>query len=248
MDSHRRRLRLPLAGLVLALPALACAAAALPPAEAPAPGEPPLRVAFLVVDGVYGTELVAPYDVLEHAGRLAGSAVEIYTVSPDGGEVVTAEGLRIVPRHGFADAPPADVLVVPSAEGSRDADLADEAMIAWVAETGARSRHVLSLCWGAFVLARAGLLDGHAATTFPADYARFAETFPAVDVRVNVSFVHDREAITSQGGARSYEAALYLAERLFGIEVARRVGEGLLISWPPHHASFLTTTDSTPPQ
>lgn len=251
MDSSapRRRLRLPATTFVLALPALACAAAGLPAAATPpeTPAEEPLRIAVLVVDGVYGTELTAPYDVLEHAAALVEREVRVFTVSPDGGEIVTAEGLRLLPHHGFADAPPADVLVVPSAEGSRDGDLADQALIAWVSETGARARQILSLCWGAFVLAEAGLLDGHAATTFPADYARFAEAFPQVDVRVNVSFVHDRAAITSQGGARSYEAALYLAERLFGTDVARRVGEGLLVSWPPHHASFLTTTDSAGP-
>ena len=237
--------------LLLVLPALACAAGALPPAPGTASdtaAEPPLRIAFLVVDGVYDTELMAPYDVLEHAAGMVQREVELYTVSPDGGEIVTAEGLRLVPHHGFADAPPADILVVPSAEGSRDGDLTDEATLAWVAETGARAEHVVSLCWGAFVLARAGLLDGHAATTFPADYARFAETFPAVDVRVNVSFVHDRRAITSQGGVRSYDAAMYLVDRLFGVDVARRVAQGLLIRWPSHHVDFVTTPATATPE
>ncbi|MEZ5333442.1 MAG: DJ-1/PfpI family protein [Thermoanaerobaculia bacterium] len=239
---------LPVLGAVLALALDACAAAGLPAADdetaAVAPGAHPYRIAFLVVDGVYGTELTAPYDVLEHAGEATRREVEVFTVSPDGGEIVTAEGLRLTPTYGFDDAPKADVLVVPSAEGSRGALLADHELVQWVATTGAASEHVLSLCWGAFVLAEAGLLDGHAATTFPADYARFAEAFPEVDVRVNVSFVHDREIITSEGGAKSYEAALYLAEHLFGSDVARRVGEGLLVAWPPEGAQFVTTPAS----
>lgn len=242
-----RRMLLPMAAMLLSVPAVACAAVLQPveaPAQATPAAEPPFRIAFLVVDGVYGTELTAPYDVLEHAARLVDRPVEVFTVSPDGGEVVTAEGLRLLPAHSFGDAPPADVLVVPSAEHSRDTDLDDQELVAWVAETGARAEHVLSLCWGAFVLARAGLLDGHAATTFPADYPRFAEAFPEVDLRVNVSFVHDRDAITSQGGTRSYEAAMYLVDHLFGRDVARRVGEGLLISWPPHHTQFVTTPES----
>jgi transcriptional regulator GlxA family with amidase domain len=61
---------------------------------------------------------------------------------------------------------------------------------------------------------------------------------------VNVSFVHDRRAITSQGGIRSYDAAIYLVDHLFGTEVARQVGEGLLVPWPPQHASFVTTPAS----
>ena len=214
------------------------------PAERPAwrpepppdlPADRPLRAAFLVVDGVYDTELMAPYDVFHHTRFHTGDrpAIEPYLVSPDGEPVVTFEGIRIVPHHGFDDAPAPDVLVVPSAEGSMDADLEDERMIAWVRETGAAARWVVSLCDGAFVLARAGLLDGHAATTFPADYDRFAELFPRVDLRINVSFVRDRKMLTSQGGVRSYDVAMHLVDHLYGERVAARVGAGLLIPWPP---------------
>lgn len=214
------------------------------PAERPAwrpepppdlPADRPLRAAFLVVDGVYDTELMAPYDVFHHTRFHTGDrpAIEPYLVSPDGEPVVTFEGIRIVPHHGFDDAPAPDVLVVPSAEGSIDADLEDERMIAWVRETGAAARWVVSLCDGAFVLARAGLLDGHAATTFPADYDRFAELFPRVDLRINVSFVRDRKMLTSQGGVRSYDVAMHLVDHLYGERVAARVGAGLLIPWPP---------------
>ena len=91
----------------------------------------------------------------------------------------------------------------------------------------------MSLCWGAFVLAEAGLLDGRAATTFPRDYQRFAERFPAVRLHINVSFVHEGRFLTSEGGARSYLAALHLVDLLYGEKVAAGVGRGLLVPWPP---------------
>ena len=140
--------------LLLALAVCACAGAgAAPPAGVSAPTARPAEspmpraatsVGFLVVDGVYNTELIAPFDVFEHAGHHlpAGRSLEVFTVSPDGAEVETAEGLRLRPDYGFATAPPIDVLVVPSAEGSRDGDLEDEALIAWVAATGARAQTV----------------------------------------------------------------------------------------------------------
>jgi putative intracellular protease/amidase len=198
------------------------------------PADRPLRAAFLIVDGVYNTELVAPFDVFHHTPFHTDPApgIEVFTVSPDGGPVTTFEGLVLHPDHGFADAPPADLLVVPSAEGSMDADLGNAALIEWVKKAGAEARWVVSLCDGAFVLAEAGLLDGHAATTFPADYDRFAERFPEVDLRINVSFVHDGRMLTSQGGVRSFDVAMYLVDLLYGPEVARRVGAGLLIPWP----------------
>jgi putative intracellular protease/amidase len=204
----------------------------LPPPEVPA--DRPLAAGFLLVDGVYNTELVAPLDVLHHVRfHTEGPGIDVFTVSPDGEPVTSFEGLRIAADHSFASAPPIDVLVVPSSEGSMERDLADAALIDWVRRTGAAARWVVSLCDGSFVLAEAGLLDGLAATTFPADYDRFAQLFPGVDLRVNVSFVHDGPALTSQGGARSFDVAMYLVDHLYGEEVAQGVGRGLLLEWPP---------------
>ena len=197
--------------------------------------EQAMLAAFLVVDGVYNTELIAPMDVFDHTRYHdpQGLGIQVVTVSPDGQPITTAEGLRISPDYSFANAPKADILVVASAEGSRDRDLENLALIDWVRRTGSEARYVMSLCWGAFVLAEAGLLDEHACTTFPSDYGRFAQTFPELDLRFNVSFVHDRQRLTSQGGIRSFEAAMYLVDLLFGEEVATGVGSGLLITWPP---------------
>ncbi|MDX1389412.1 MAG: DJ-1/PfpI family protein, partial [Acidobacteriota bacterium] len=116
---------------------------------------------------------------------------------------------------------------------SMGADLEDEEMIAWVRETGEQADFVVSLCDGAFVLAAAGLLDGHTATTFPGDQDRFAEMFPAIELERESSFVQDDRVLTSQGGAKSYDVAMHLVDLLYGEEVAAGVGRGLIIPWPP---------------
>ncbi|MDX1642818.1 MAG: DJ-1/PfpI family protein [Thermoanaerobaculia bacterium] len=222
------------------------AAASTDPTPATAPqtptgaaGESPTwRAGFVVVDGVYNTELMAPWDVLEHTAYQSGASggIEMVTISPDGGEVRTAEGLRLIPDHGFDDAPPVDILLVPSSRGSRDLDLENERLVSFVRRRGQEADLVISLCWGAFVLAESGLLDGHAATTFPSDYDRLARRYPEVDLRVNVSFVHDGRFLTSQGGVLSYDVAMYVVDLLFGEEVATGVGRGLLIPWPRSQA------------
>jgi transcriptional regulator GlxA family with amidase domain len=226
---------------ILAALSAACLATASPSpalaggdASANAPTERPLHAAFLVVDGVYDSELMAPYDVFHHTVFHTDPApgIEVFTVSPDGQMVTTFEGIRLLPEHSFETAPPIDVLVVPSAEGSMGGDLEDRRMIDWVRETAASARYVVSLCDGAFVLAQAGLLDGHSATTFPGDYDAFASRFPEVDLRINVSFVHDGKLLTSQGGAKSYDVAMYLVDLLYGESVAQGVGAGLLLPWP----------------
>lgn len=195
----------------------------------------PLRAGFLIVDGVYNSELMAPYDIFHHTPfhtkPLPG--IEVFTVSPDGASIVSFEGLTIQPHHSFEDHPPIDILVVPSAEGSMSNDLEDSRMMEWVRRVGEQARFVISLCDGAFVLAQAGLLQDRECTTFPGDQDAFAERFPALELRRGVSFVHDGPRLTSEGGAKSYDVAMYLVDHLYGESVARGVGKGLIIDWPP---------------
>ncbi len=201
-----------------------------PEQRAPVPRE--LQVGFLIVEGVYNTELVAPFDVFQHTAFHAQPGMKVFTVASSREPVRTFEGLRLLPDYTFTSAPPIDVLVVPSAEHSMDRDLENAELIEWVRQTGLRAQYVVSLCDGAFVLAKAGLLDRRQATTFPADIARFREMFAAqVECLEDVSFVHDGPAITSVGGAKSYEAALYLCELLYGREAAEGIGRGLVIEW-----------------
>lgn len=120
---------------------------------------------------------------------------------------------------------------MPSAEHHLDSDLENEKMIDWVAQTSTKAEYVTSHCDGAFVLAKAGLLDNVASTTFPSDIPKYREMFPNLDVREDVMFVHDGKFITSAGGARSFDGALYLCEHLYGKEVAQRLAQGLVIDW-----------------
>jgi transcriptional regulator GlxA family with amidase domain len=174
---------------------------------------------------------MAPYDVLDHVRFRTKDAPRIFTVAPKTGPLRTFEGLTLTPHYTFADAPPIDLLVVPSAEHNMDKDLEDATLIAWVRDTGRKAKLVLSLCDGAFVLAKAGLLDGLEATTFPGDQDRFAKMFPGVKLQRGVIFVHDGKAVTSVGGARSYDPAMYLVERLYGEDARARIGEGLVLDW-----------------
>lgn len=226
--AHLRR------GLVLALLAVLGGNSQIGSAAESLPTDRPLRAGFLIVDGVYNTELMAPWDVFQHTVYHSAPhpGIEVLTIAPEERSITTAEGLRIVPDYTFETAPRLDILVVPSAERSRNDDRKDERLIAWVSQAGREARFVVSLCWGAFILAEAGLLDDHSCTTFPADYQSFAEAFPDLDVRVNASFVHDGRLLTSQGGARSYDVAMYLIDLIFGERVAQGVGDGLLIDWP----------------
>lgn len=202
----------------------------------------PLRAAFLVVDGVYNSELIAPMDVFQHTRFHTSNAIEVFTIAPKRDTVTTFEGLRLVPDYGFEDHYPAiDILVVPSAEHSMDTDLENEKLLEFVTKNGRQALYTLSLCDGAFVLAEAKLLDTYECTTFPSDIAKFKRAYPKLKVHENVSFVHDRRAITSAGGAKSYDAALYMVELLYGKKVAVGIANGLVLEWNVAHIKHIQT-------
>ena len=159
--------------------------------------------------------------------------MNVFTVADTDDAIVTFEGMRILPDFNYLkdDIPTIDILVVPSAEHHLDTDLENEAMLNFVRRVDKQAQFITSHCDGAFVLAKAGLLDGSVSTTFPSDIDTMRKMFPSLDVRRDVLFVHDGKYLTSAGGAKSFEAALYLCEYLYGKEIASSLAGGLVIDW-----------------
>lgn len=198
------------------------------------PDEKVYNVALLIMDGVYNTELTAPYDIFQHTIFREGiRPMKTFTVAATRAPVTSFEGMRILPDLGYLtdSLPRIDILVVPSAEHHLDTDLENEELLDFIRRVDAEARFVTSHCDGAFVLAAAGVLDGKVSTTFPSDIDAMRAKFPHLDVRKDVLFVHDGKYITSAGGAKSFEAALYLAEHLYGDSIARSLAGGLVIDW-----------------
>jgi transcriptional regulator GlxA family with amidase domain len=200
------------------------------------------NVAFLIMDGVYNTELTAPYDIFQHTiFRDSIKAMNTFMVANTKEPITTFEGIRLLPDFNYLtdDLPKIDILVVPSAEHHLDTDLQDTAMINFVKKVDQEAIFMTSHCDGAFVLAKAGLLDEVVSTTFPTDIDLYRESFPQLDIREGVVFVHDGKYITSAGGARSFDAALYLCELLYGKKVAEDIAKGLVIEWDLERVPYL---------
>lgn len=192
------------------------------------------NVAFLIMDGVYNTEFTAPFDIFQHTQyRKNIKAMNTFTVANTLDPITSFEGIRILPDFDYTQdkLPRIDILVIPSAEHHLDSDLEDTEMINFVKKVDQEALFMTSHCDGAFVLAKAGVLDNVASTTFPSDIEIYKKMFPHLEVKDSVLFVHDGKYITSAGGAKSFEAALYLAEMLYTKEIAKSLAKGLVIDW-----------------
>jgi len=185
------------------------------------------------MDGTYNTELTAPMDIFHHTKfRDSIDPMNVFTIAQSLDPITTFEGLRITPDYSYEKIHPRiDVLVIPSAEHHLDSDLQNEALLSFVKETDQEAQFMTSHCDGAFVLAAAGLLDSVHCTTFPADRAEMKKRYPEVIMHDSTVFVHHGKYITSEGGAKSFEASLYLVELLYGKENADQIAEGMVIDW-----------------
>jgi transcriptional regulator GlxA family with amidase domain len=194
-------------------------------ASAPAPAGQK-NIGILIFDGVFITEFSAPFDTYKHVGK----ELNVFTVAPKKGTVTTYEGVILQPDYAFGQEPKIDVLVVPSGIHSIDTDLENSAFIGWIQGKASSAEYVTSHCWGAFSLAKAGLLDGRECTTFPSSIDDLQKKFPKVQTRKDQRFVVAGKTITSNGGLAAYEAALYVVEKLFGKEKADGVATGLVFA------------------
>jgi transcriptional regulator GlxA family with amidase domain len=186
-----------------------------------------LNVAILVFDDVEVLDFTGPFEVFSRTRLRPGTEsrrsedsapFHVFTVARFLQPVHATGGLEIVPAQAFADCPKVDLLVVPGGFGTRRL-LDDPETLAWIGETARRSRKATSVCTGALLLAKAGLLHGRQATTHWGALDLLASIDP--EIRVNRDRrVIDDGVITSAGVASGIDMAFYIVESLFGAEVA----------------------------
>ncbi|GAD83870.1 helix-turn-helix domain-containing protein [Nocardia asteroides NBRC 15531] len=200
---------------------------ALPDRARILPPSGPRRIGFLLFDGVKALDYIGPAEVFVEANQFA-EAYDVVLLSPSGAPVQTSVGGGVAVAMAAADAPALDTLVVPGSEVSPDEFVRPD-LVAAARLLAARSRRVVSICSGAFVLAELGLLDGRAATTHWKFADELARRYPRVDLRPDRIFVRSGEIATSAGVAAGIDLALAIVEEDCGSAVARRVAQGLLV-------------------
>lgn len=186
-----------------------------------------MNVGILLLAGTFISEPVGPFDVFAHMG----ARMNVFFVGESMDPIQTYYGATMYPDYTLTNAPQVDVLVVPSAGESRGTDLQKTAVIEWIQNAAATASWVTSHCWGAFLLAQAGLLDGKTVTTFPGYFEELRTAFPAIGTVVETHrIVRDGNIVTSNGGVAAYEGANYVVQQIYGEYHGRNVATGLVFS------------------
>jgi transcriptional regulator GlxA family with amidase domain len=184
----------------------------------PASGHIP--VAILISEGVNVIDFSGPWGVFSSVMLGGGTdhsmhmtPFDLFTVS-DKTEIVTSGGLKLVPNYTFANVPETKVVVIPAQQGS-------DAMIEWLRKIAPTADVTMSVCTGAFKLAKAGLLSGKAATTHHDYLDKLQKDYPDIQVKRGVRFVEGEKISTAGGLTSGTDLALRVVERYFGREVAQ---------------------------
>jgi putative intracellular protease/amidase len=213
--------------LVFALLTLIAAVGSQSLAQSQAPtAKPKLNVAILVFDGVQIIDYTGPYEVLG-----SGRRRNVYTVAEKPEAITTNMGMRVVPNYTFQNQPKPDIMVIPG--GGVKQHLDNQNVIKWVQESAAQAKYVMSVCNGAFFLAKAGLLDGLEATTTAGLIEELRAFAPKTRVVSDKRFVDNGKIITAGGLSSGIDGALHLVEKLEGRGGAQLVAYGIEYNWQP---------------
>ena len=190
------------------------------------------NLAILIFEDVEVLDFCGPFEVFSVANRFTDPpAFSVLTVAEKAGPVVTRGGLSVNPHHQLVDCLQPDLLLVPGGQGTRK-EMHNPALIDWIRQS-TKAELVLSVCTGALLLAKAGLLDGLEATTHHGAVELLRQTAPTTMVHADRRFVDNGRVVCSAGIAAGIDMSLHVVARLFGQEIAEKTARQMEYPWEP---------------
>jgi len=183
------------------------------------------KVAIFIFDGVQIIDYAAPYEVFGQAG------FEVFTVAEKSEAITTAMGMSVNPKYTFANHPQANILMLPG--GGVTPHQNNPQVIKWIQDNAKQAEVVLSVCNGAFFLAKAGLLDGLEATTFASLIDGLQAAAPKAKVVSDKRFVDNGKIVTSAGLSSGIDGALHVVEKVLGRGWTEVIATNLEYDWNP---------------
>jgi transcriptional regulator GlxA family with amidase domain len=194
------------------------------------------NVGIYIFDEIEVLDLGGPFEVFSTASRMksrlqpgAEKPFEVFTIADAIRPVRARGGLTVQPNFDIANHPAIDIFIVPG--GVVTAELKRDSIIEWIAQTAARSSLTASVCTGAFLLGKAGLLGGKTITTHWEDIDDFRAMFPDIPVQGEKRWVDAGTVVTSAGISAGLDMSLHLVARLESEELAVRTARQMDYDW-----------------
>lgn len=191
------------------------------------------NVAIMLFDQIEVLDFAGPYEVFNVTAELNDPApFNVYTVAESTAPVRTRGQLSVNPNHSIYSMPPADILIVPGGAGSR-ALLTKPHVLTWLQTQATQVAHMVSVCTGAMVLGKAGLLDGLTATTHHDNLDDLRNLVgEGTTVVSDLRYTDNGQILTAGGVSAGIDLSLYLVQKLLGDEVLKTLAE-MEYPWTP---------------
>jgi transcriptional regulator GlxA family with amidase domain len=194
------------------------------------------QVGIYLYDEVEVLDFAGPFEVFCTAGRMAQRAFphqpspfNVFFVAAENRQMRARGGVWVEPHFSFSDHPPIDLLLIPG--GVVTAQLKKQAVIDWLYNTAHKAGLTASVCTGAFLLAKTGLLDGLPATTHWEDIPDLRAMFPQVLVKEDVRWVDNGTILSAAGISAGLDMSLHLVEKLEGKALALKTARQMDYAW-----------------
>jgi len=184
------------------------------------------RVGIFLFDDVEVLDFAGPFEVFSVTELEKGhQPFVVETVSEKGNIVIASNGLKVQPDYSFDTIPRFDILIIPGGLGAKEREIHNDNVMKWITDQMKTVQLMTSVCTGALLLAKAGLLNGKMATTHWASIERLEKEFPQIEVQREVKFVDEGNVITSGGISAGINMSFHIVKRLLGSEVARETAK-----------------------
>ncbi|GKU82646.1 DJ-1/PfpI family protein [Niallia sp. NCCP-28] len=180
------------------------------------------KVGILLFDEVEVLDFAGPFEVFSLATvpEVADKPFIVKTISEKGNLITARNGLKVCPDYSFSNHPTFDIVIIPGGYGAEEMEINNPNVISWIQKQQTKSNITASVCTGALLLAKAGILDGRKATTHWMDIDRLEREFPLVQVERSVKFVDEGTILTSGGISAGINMSFHLIIRLLGRDAA----------------------------
>lgn len=181
-----------------------------------------LTVGILLFNEVEVLDFAGPFEVFSvtEQPKTGDKPFNVVTISETGSLINARNGLKVQPDYSFENHPKLDILVVPGGYGARKLEINNDTVHQWIQQQNQQVSYITSVCTGAFLLAKAKVLEGKKVTTHYASLDKLQADFPELTVQKNVKFVDEGRLITSAGISAGIEMALHLVGKILGDKVS----------------------------
>lgn len=198
-----------------------------------------INVGIVIFDEVEVLDFTGPFEVFSISEDIESKdkLFNVFTFAENKTIISARNGLEVMPKYSIFDSPEIDILIVPGGYGAEEIEIHNKILLTWLKKMENKVRTVASICTGAFLLAKSGIITNHEVTTHWMDLDRLKSEYPDLKVLKEQKFVDQGNILTSAGISAGIELSLYIVSKYTTKEIAVNTAKRM-----EYHHDFLKNT------